>query len=145
MRADLVGIVARLRPAASTVSPPPTGTYQGCPSGAVCIYPQDAGWNNGHPSDSYYSYGPHNLVNQFGTHRIFNNQTGGANMRNCTRTGGTGCPGYLAAGRYMDQGPRPDQLDHAGAIERSTRLVRHEARRIGSVSGRAARLCAVRR
>ena len=79
MRADLAGIVARLRPAASTASPPPTGTYQGCPSGAVCVYPQDAGWNNGHPSDSDYSYGAHNLVNQFGTHRIFNNQTGGAN------------------------------------------------------------------
>jgi len=107
MRADLVGIVARLRPAASTASPPPTGTYQGCPSGAVCVYPQDAGWNNGHPSDSYYSYGAHNLVNQFGTHRIFNNQTGGANMRNCTRTGGTGCPGHLAAGRYMDQDLAP--------------------------------------
>jgi hypothetical protein len=27
------------------------GTYEGCPYGAVCIYPRDAGWNNGKPSN----------------------------------------------------------------------------------------------
>lgn len=54
------------------------GTYQGCPYGAVCVYPQNAGWNGGHPSLVFYSYGPHNLSNQFGKHLVFNNQSGGA-------------------------------------------------------------------
>lgn len=102
MRADLRGIVGRLRPAASMVNPPPAGTYQGCPSGAVGIYSQNAGWNNGNPSDTYYAYGPHNLVNQFGMHRIFNNQTGGATVRVCTGYNGAGRQGYLPAGWYMD-------------------------------------------
>lgn len=58
------------------------GTYKGCPYGAVCIYPQNAGWNGGHPERGgvYFSYGAHNLSNQFGNHYVFNNQYGGASV-----------------------------------------------------------------
>ena len=83
------------------------GTYQGCPSGYVCLYPQDAGWNGGNPSYKWYSYGAHNLSNQFGTHRIFNNQTGGAIARNCTGYNGTGCQGVQAANTYADYNYTP--------------------------------------
>ncbi|MER5636833.1 hypothetical protein ABT095_07755 [Kitasatospora sp. NPDC002227] len=81
--------------------------YQGCPSGAVCIYPAGTGWNGGHPSDFYYSYGAHNLSNMNGTHRVFNNQTGGATMQTCTGWNGTGCQGYLLAFTYMDKDMTP--------------------------------------
>jgi ABC-type sugar transport system substrate-binding protein len=30
-----------------------SGTYEGCPYGFVCVYPQDAGWNGGRPSLLY--------------------------------------------------------------------------------------------
>ncbi|MFV8186341.1 hypothetical protein [Streptomyces sp. AF1B] len=84
------------------------GTVEGCPSGYVCIYPQDAGWNGGHPSLKYYTYGAHNLSNQYGVHRIFNNQTGGAKMHTCKGSGGTQCDsGYLPAGDYMDKNLTP--------------------------------------
>lgn len=55
------------------------GTYEGCPYGAVCVYPQNAGWNGGHPEPNgiFYSRGPHNLSNQYGVHYVFNNQYGG--------------------------------------------------------------------
>ncbi|REK90341.1 hypothetical protein DY245_11065 [Streptomyces inhibens] len=79
------------------------GTYEGCPYGAVCIYPQNAGWNGGHPSLVYYSYGAHNLSNQFGTHRIFNNQSGGATVRVCTGYNGTGCGGTTPPWTYYDR------------------------------------------
>lgn len=82
-------------------------TVQGCPSGAVCVYPQNAGWNGGHPSLFFYSYGAHNLSNQVGTHRIFNNQTGGATTRTCTGYDGAGCQGYLLAGNYIDKDMTP--------------------------------------
>ena len=75
----------------------------GCPSGAVCIYPQNAGWNNGHPSDMFWSYGAHNLSNMSGVHRLYNNQTGGATTRTCTGYNGSGCEGYLPAGWYIDK------------------------------------------
>jgi hypothetical protein len=50
------------------------GTVHGCPSGAVCIYPRGAGWNGGNPSVEMWSYGPHNLSNQYGHHYVLNNQ-----------------------------------------------------------------------
>lgn len=89
-----LGLAASVAPAAMAS----TTDTQGCPSGAVCIYPQDAGWNGGHPSLTYYSYGAHNLSNQNGNHIVFNNQTGGATMRTCTGYNGTGCQGYLPPG-----------------------------------------------
>jgi hypothetical protein len=69
---------------------PASAATQGCPSGAVCIYPQNAGWNGGHPSLIYFTYGAHNLSNQVGTHRFFNNQTGGASAYGCSGYNGTG-------------------------------------------------------
>ena len=80
---------------------PGASTYEGCPAGYVCLYP-DASWNGGHPSYMWYTYGAHNLSNQFGYHRFFNNQTGGAIARNCTGYNGTGCQGIQAAGTYYD-------------------------------------------
>ncbi|MER5732074.1 hypothetical protein ABT084_27720 [Streptomyces sp. NPDC002138] len=99
-----LGLAATAAPSASAAA---TGSWHGCPSGAVCIYPQDAGWNNDSPSLTYYSYGAHNLSNQYGNHYIANNQTGGATMRTCTGYNGTGCQGYLLAGTWMikDLGP----------------------------------------
>lgn len=84
-----------------------TAATEGCPYGAVCIYPQNAGWNGGHPSLFFYSYGAHNLSNQLGTHRIYNNQSGGATMRTCTGYNGTGCQGYLPANNYLDKNLTP--------------------------------------
>ncbi len=51
-----------------------TTTVHGCPSGAFCIYPQNAGWNNNKPSYEFFSYGAHNLSNQVGHHYVLNNQ-----------------------------------------------------------------------
>jgi len=76
------------------------GTYQGCPYGAVCVYPQGADWNGGHPSDVYYSYGAHNLSNQTGTHIVFNNQSDGATAHLCTGYDGAGCGFKLNAYTY---------------------------------------------
>lgn len=90
-------------------SPPAqaAGSYQGCGAGFVCLYPQNAGWNGGHPSYRWLTYGPHNLSNQFGTHRLFNNQTGGAIARNCTGYNGAGCQGAQAANTYADYNYTP--------------------------------------
>jgi hypothetical protein len=62
----------------------------GCPSGAVCVYPRGAGWNNNHPSYFFYSYGAHNLKNQVGSHRVLDNQYGGADAWLCLGYNGTG-------------------------------------------------------
>lgn len=75
------------------------GTVHGCPAGAFCIYPKDAGWNGDRPSDVFETYGAHNLSGQVGNHTIFNNQTGGAWARTCTGANGTGdCQGWMAPG-----------------------------------------------
>ena len=76
---------ALLAPSAEAVGP-----AHGCPYGAVCVYPQNKGWNIDRPSLTYWSYGPHNLSNQYGTHRIFNNQYGGAEVEACFGYNGTG-------------------------------------------------------
>jgi hypothetical protein len=80
---------------------PATSTYEGCPAGYVCIYP-NASWNSGHPSELYLSYGGHNLSNQYGVHRVFNNQTGGAHVYLCKGTGGTNCVFRIDAFVYSD-------------------------------------------
>lgn len=69
---------------------PAGGTYEGCPYGDVCIYP-NASWNGGHPQSSqgeFFYFGCYDLVNQFGVHRVFNNQYGGATV---TLYYGSGC------------------------------------------------------
>jgi hypothetical protein len=70
-------------------------TWEGCPAGAVCIYPEGAGFNNGRPSHAFFSYGAHDLENQFGTHYIINNQVDGAKARTCTGFDGAGCEGFM--------------------------------------------------
>lgn len=73
-------LVTSLSGVTAAQAAPSGGTYQGCPYGYVCIYPRDAGWNGGHPSLKYYTYGAHNLSGQYGNHYVFNNQSGGASV-----------------------------------------------------------------
>jgi hypothetical protein len=85
-------------------------TIQGCPAGYVCIYPQNAGWNGGHPSAKYYDYGTYNLSNQFGTHRFFNNQVGTVDEAVaywCTGYDGEGNCGRLEKGEWEDRNFTP--------------------------------------
>ena len=53
--------------------------HNGCPYGAVCIY-TPAGNATGTPEHIYWSYGEHQLYNEFGRHFVSNNQSGGANV-----------------------------------------------------------------
>lgn len=66
-------------------------TVQGCPDGYVCIYPENAGWNNGNPSSFYFFYGTYNLSNQLNTHIIYNHQTGAAKVQLCNQYNGGDC------------------------------------------------------
>ena len=50
---------------------------------------------NPHPTNVYYSYGAHNLSNQFGYHVVLNNQYGGASASLCKNYGGSNCVGTL--------------------------------------------------
>jgi hypothetical protein len=65
----------------------------GCPGGAVCIYPQNADIHTSTPTHIFYSYGAHNLSNQYGNHYVFNNQYGSANAtaQLCTGYNGVNC------------------------------------------------------
>jgi hypothetical protein len=95
-----------LTPAAAHAEPDPGDRQapheqRGCPAGAVCIYP-NAGWNNNRPSLVFWSYGAHNLSNQTGMKRIYNNQTGRATARTCSGYDGQGCLGYLFPGTSID-------------------------------------------
>ncbi|MBB6551050.1 hypothetical protein [Nonomuraea rubra] len=69
-----------------------------CPSGHVCIYPDET--SSGDP-DTYYRYGAHNLENVFGNRLIINNQTGGAGFRLCAAYGGQNCGNRLGPGEYI--------------------------------------------
>ncbi|KNX38949.1 hypothetical protein [Luteipulveratus halotolerans] len=93
---------ASLAPGADAAQPSTAqiagSSWHGCPWGAVCIYPQDAGYNGDRPSNVYWSYGSHKLYNQYGTHMIVNNQYGGALATLCTGSYGTGCIDWLPAG-----------------------------------------------
>jgi len=91
--------------ASVAVAPAPAdaaGTKYGCPYGAVCIYPQNAELTAGPEAGGiFYSYGPHNLVNQFGRHLFYNNQYGGAGFKVCTGYNGVNCsPVARATGPY---------------------------------------------
>lgn len=92
------GVVATLGASSAQAA----GAYEGCPYGAVCIYPRDAGFNNGHPSDVYYSYGAHNLSGQLGQHIVLNNQSGGATMHFCNGYNGTDCVSEMNANTYTN-------------------------------------------
>lgn len=83
------GLIATLTAGPASAASP-SGNFDGCPSGAVCIY------NTGDPNSGIerggvlWSYGPHNLSNQFGNHFVLNNQFGGAWLETCTGYNGTG-------------------------------------------------------
>ncbi|MFB7911466.1 hypothetical protein ACFC1T_34050 [Kitasatospora sp. NPDC056076] len=83
-----------------------TGDWAGCPSGAVCVYPQDQNPAVS-PSAVYWSYGAHNLSGQYGNHWVLNNQTGGAHAHLCKSSGGGNCVYDIPAqnGVYYDLGP----------------------------------------
>jgi len=72
------------------------GPVQGCPYGAVCVYPQDAGWNNGQPSLVFWSYGGHDLNNQVGHHHVLNNQHNAIAIACATYGGCADAPGRNA-------------------------------------------------
>ncbi|MEU6757611.1 hypothetical protein [Streptomyces sp. NPDC046685] len=84
----------------------PADAWAGCPDGAVCIYPQNQN-PAVKPTHVFYSYGAHNLSNQFGNHWVLNNQYGGATANLCTGFGGAGCGNPIAAktGVYADLTP----------------------------------------
>jgi hypothetical protein len=82
------------------------GTYAGCPYGAVCVYP-GAGWNGGHPTYVFYSRGPHLIYNQYGVHRVFNNQYGGWQSYLCKNSNGTNCPWFDDQYEYTDYNLTP--------------------------------------
>lgn len=52
------------------------------------MYPQNTGYNGDHPKYFFYSYTGHNIYNEYGTHRIVNNQTGGAGFGLCAKANG---------------------------------------------------------
>jgi len=58
----VAGLLCSAAPTASaTVA---GGTVEGCPYGAVCIYPVNAGWNHGRPENRgiFWSYRVHHAV-----------------------------------------------------------------------------------
>ena len=99
--ASLAAVAALLAVAGAAVSGGPaqaaSSTVHGCPRGAVCIYPQNKGWNNGHPESSgvFWSYGPHNLSNQTGDHYVLNNQSKTKPFWSVA----LGCTGYNGTGK----------------------------------------------
>ncbi|MEU6775055.1 hypothetical protein [Streptomyces sp. NPDC046759] len=84
----------------------PASPWAGCPDGAVCVYPQDQNPAQ-KPSLVFYSYGAHNLSNQYGRHWVLNNQYGGATASLCTGYDGAGCGSPIAQGTgvYADLSP----------------------------------------
>lgn len=92
--------------AAEASHPEPGPAPTGCPTGAVCLYPDDS-WNHGEPSQILRSYGGHNIDEQYGRHRLFNNQTGGAKAYACPGMNGTTCGSAIKPGEYIDYNLTP--------------------------------------
>ncbi|WP_432004702.1 hypothetical protein [Streptomyces parvus] len=97
MAATVLATGAVLTMGGTANAAPTAGTIQGCPAGYVCLYP-GSGWNGGKPTHKFYTYGTHKIYNQFGTMRIFNNQTGGAKAYVCKGGNGTDCGTAIQAG-----------------------------------------------
>lgn len=83
----------------------PAASSHGCPSGAVCIYPDDS-WS-GDPTYVFWSYDTHRIYNQYGDHRIFNNQTGNAWASLSRSSNGDAPISYIAPGNYTDENLTP--------------------------------------
>ncbi len=90
LRAGMVATMSLAALAGAAPSASAAGAAHGCPAGYACIYPRNAGWNHDRPEHRYYSYGYHNLSNEYGVHRVFNNQTGDAVVWYCRGYNGTG-------------------------------------------------------
>ncbi|MFF2011882.1 hypothetical protein ACFVWY_22755 [Streptomyces sp. NPDC058195] len=99
--AAVVAAGASLSLGGSATAAGAAATIHGCPSGAVCLYPNGS-WANDKPTYIFYSYGVHKIYNQVGTKRIYNHQTGGATARNCYDAAGNNCGGYQKADTYAD-------------------------------------------
>jgi hypothetical protein len=59
-------------------------------------------YNNDRPAPKFFTYGAHNLSNQFGWKYIPNNQTGGAIARICDGYNGTDCRLTIYPGETWD-------------------------------------------
>ncbi|CAM5652763.1 hypothetical protein [Streptomyces griseorubiginosus] len=72
---------------------PAADSWGTCPAVAVCVFPEgvDAGTTQTSPTNTYWSYGPHNLSGQYGYHWVYNNHTGGAQAYLCTSYNGRDC------------------------------------------------------
>lgn len=72
--------VAAAAPAANMLPmrPPPGAD---CKSGYACIFPGKI--DNHNPSYRFYDYGTYPIYNVFGSHLVYNHQTGGAHMYLC--------------------------------------------------------------
>jgi hypothetical protein len=71
-----------------------------CPEGAVCIYPEGkdpAQDPNVNPTYVFYSYGAHNIQNQFNRHWVYNNQHSNASAQLCRGANGVGCEDPIEA------------------------------------------------
>jgi hypothetical protein len=81
----------------------------GCPGGAVCIYPEGAAMETSTPTDIFYSYGAHNLSNQYGYHVVLNNQYGGAGAtaRLCTGYNGVNCVATIQMNYHVNYNLTP--------------------------------------
>ncbi|BAU85281.1 hypothetical protein SLA_4393 [Streptomyces laurentii] len=88
-----VGAVATLMTGAGSANAAAAGSLYGCPSGAVCVYAEDQVANSSTLTHTYWSYGAHNLSNQYGWHWVINNQTGGASADLCYKYNGGDCTG----------------------------------------------------
>ena len=97
----LGGISAAAQADATPDRIPAPGGGSGCPLGAVCVYPDDS-WNGGDPTYVFWSYGAHRIYDQYGEHRVFNNQTGLAYAELCTGSDGENCDNLIGPGEYTD-------------------------------------------
>ncbi len=83
----------------SAEAKPAADEWDGCPYGAVCIYGQGVEpRDNPNPTHIFWSYGAHNLSNQFGHHWVYNNQYGGATASLCNGYNGTNCTETIGEG-----------------------------------------------
>lgn len=103
---SMTTIVAFSGAAQAQYETPPGGVDTGCPYGAVCIYP-DASWNGGNPSHVFWSEGAHQFYDQYGTHRVYNNQYGQAYAALSESSDGSSWYDALKTGEYVDTNMTP--------------------------------------
>lgn len=91
---------ASIAGAAQAGTTPPSGELTGCPTGAVCVYP-DTDWNWGTPSHVFYGKGTHQVTHEYGEHRVYNNQ-GDLDYADLCAGDGEYCDHLIAPGEYTD-------------------------------------------